>query len=51
MEKEEKKAIVKKEKDEELQELEFAKEQILMKNKIAEEKAQKEKQDNIERQN
>ena len=50
MEKEEKNAIRRKEKEIELAELEYAKEQILLKNKIAEEQARKEKKDTVERQ-
>ena len=49
MEKEEKKAIKTKEKLTELQELEYAKEQILLKNKVAEEQAKREKEIAIER--
>ena len=49
MEKEEKNAIRRKEKQIELAELEYAKEQILLKNKIAEEQAKREKQENVER--
>lgn len=50
MEKEEKNAIRRKEKQLELAELEYAKEQILLKNKVAEENAKKEKLDMVERQ-